>query len=202
MKLFNKLLAVLPLLVDSAYSRVATFKVISFGEKTQLKILDGSEYDLTPVENDEILYGITVDDAPDGDFLYYYIVDGEKENFTRNFTADMSTTHNDFFSRKDTVKELKSFEHPCDLPTWDRSIGKTKLFDETYIPTIHIMDISGNNTEHLFNSPYDFENVQLEQVKIYLKDSVEIFEDVTGKPKNRGFSKFQLKLKLGKNKNK
>jgi hypothetical protein len=69
MKVFNKLLTVLPLLVGSAYSRVATFKVISFGKKAQLKILDGSEYDLSPVEGDEILYGITIDDAPEEDFF-------------------------------------------------------------------------------------------------------------------------------------
>ncbi|ORX50066.1 hypothetical protein BCR36DRAFT_583659 [Piromyces finnis] len=108
----------------------------------------------------------------------------------------MKSTYNEFFERKETIKPLKQFKHPPTFTNWTRTIGTTKLFDDSYIPTIHIF---GNNTEELFHDPYAYETIQLGHVKFYLKNSVESFTDVTGKPKNRGFSKFQIKLKLGKN---
>jgi len=195
--MYAKALLSLACLVGSALSRSATFRVISFGEKTQLKISGGKKYTLSPVENDEILYGITVDNAPDSSFKYYYIIDGKKEGFNRIFDTSMTTTYNEFFGRKDTIKKLNTFKHPANFTTWDRSIGKnTKPFDESYIPTVHIF---GNNTEELFKDPYAYEKINLGNVKFYLKNSVESFTDVESKPKNRGFSKFQIKLKLGKN---
>jgi len=195
----SKLLLSLALLVGSVYSRTGTFKVISFGSKTQFKIHHGKTYTLSPIEPDDVLHTITVDDLPDETFYYYYIVDDVREVFYRTFDAKSSSTYNDFYGREDTIKKLKSFEHPSKLTNWNRSIGRTSLFDDSYIPTVHI---TGNNTEKLFHDPYAFVNITLENVKFYLKDTVESFDDVTGVPKNRGFSKFQIKLKLGKNKNK
>eukprot|EP00833_Pecoramyces_ruminatium_P000140 jgi/Orpsp1_1/1174172/evm.model.c7180000049157.1 len=195
----SKLLLSLAFLIGSVYSRTATFKVISFGYKTQIKIHHGKKFNLTPIEKNDILHTVTVKNLPDEAFKYYYIVDGVKEDFYRTFDIKLNSTYNEFYGRKDTIKKLKSFKHPTKLTNWNRSIGRTSLFDDSYIPTVHI---TGNNTEKLFHDPYAFVNITLENVKIYLKDTVESFDDVTGVPKNRGFSKFQIKLKLGKNKNK
>ncbi|ORY29392.1 hypothetical protein LY90DRAFT_705548 [Neocallimastix californiae] len=197
--MYSKLLISLALLVSTAYSRKGNFRLISFGDKNELKIHKGKKYNLTAVEGDDLLYGITLDNLPEDTFKYYYIVDGQSEGFYRSFDVKANTTHNEFYGRKETLKSLKTFKHPASLPNWNRSIGRTNLFDESYIPTVHL---TGNNTEKLFHDPYSFDNITLENVKIYLKDTVESFDEVVSKPKNRGFEKFQIKLKLGKNKNK
>jgi len=195
--MYTKVLLSFACLIGSAFSRSITFKLISFGEKSQVKISGRSKkYDLTPIDNDEILYGVTVEDAPDSSFKYYYIVDGKSEGFYRVFDSTKDSTHNEFFERKETTKKLKTFKHPPNFSEWNRSLGTAKPFDDDYIPTIHIF---GNNTEELMNNPYGFDTVDIGHVKFYLKNSVESFTDVNTKPKNRGFSKFQLKFKLGKN---
>ncbi|OUM61287.1 hypothetical protein PIROE2DRAFT_45359 [Piromyces sp. E2] len=195
--MYVKSLLSLACLVGTAFSRSITFKVISFGDKNQLKISGrNKKYTLKPIENDEILYGVTVADAPDESFKYYYIVDGKKESFNRVFDSNKNSTFNEFYGRKDTIKKLKTFKHPPTFGNWTRSIGKVKPFDDSYIPTVHIF---GNNTDALYKDPYAFEKVEIGHVKIYLKNSVESFTNVESKPKNRGFSKFQLKFKFGKN---
>ncbi|ORX48689.1 hypothetical protein BCR36DRAFT_584243 [Piromyces finnis] len=179
----------------AAFSRNATFKLISFGSKAQLQIVDGNIYDLSLL-NDDILYGTTVSDAPEGSFKYYYIIDGKKESFKRTFKKGDTSTHNEFFGRKDTLKELKTFKRPENFKTWDRTIGKTELFDDSYIPTIHI---TGSKAKKFFKNPVKYEDSKLEKVTFYLRDSVETFTNVSSSAKNYEFSKFQIKMKLGKN---
>ncbi|OUM62627.1 hypothetical protein PIROE2DRAFT_11059 [Piromyces sp. E2] len=192
--MFKQVLS-LALLAGAAFGRKASFKLISFGKKAQLQIVNGSKYDLSAL-NDDVLYGVTVSNAPDNAFQYYYIIDGEKESFKRSFAKGASTTHNEFFGRKDTVKELKTFKHPKNFKTWDRTIGKTELFDDSYIPTIHI---TGSKAKKFFQNPVKYEDSKLEKVTFYLKDTVETFSSVSSSAKNHEFSKFQIKMKLGKN---
>jgi len=188
----------LALLVSSAYSRTGTFRLISFGKKAELKIFNGKKYILNPVEGDDLLYGITINELPEKNVKYRYIIDGKAESFYRIFNTKTNITHNEFYGRKQTIVQLKSFSHPAGLTNWNRSIGRTNVFDNSYIPTVHL---TGNNTEKLFQDPNSFENITVENAKIYLKDTVESFDDVYASAKNTGFEKFQIKLKFGKNKN-
>ncbi|ORX77251.1 hypothetical protein BCR32DRAFT_208105 [Anaeromyces robustus] len=181
------------LFINSVFSRSVIFKIISFGTKTQVKIVGGKKYTLKPVGNDEILYGGRVNNAPEGEFNYYYIIDGVKEEFERTFSADRTRTFNDFFGREETVMELNTFEHPPSLKTWDRSVGKSKLFDDSYIPTVHI---TGDYTEEFFHKPTS-KSIRLEKMSFYLKDSVKTFDNVSATAKNKNFSKFQIRFLLG-----
>jgi len=192
--MFKKVLS-LALFVGTALSRDVTFKLISFGKQAQVQIVGGDKINLSLLNND-VLYGATVQDAPEEAFNYYYIIDGSKENFERTLEEDVTSTHNEFFGRKDTVKELNTFKRPEGFKTWDRSIGKTELFDDSYIPTIHI---TGSKSKKFFKNPEKYEESTLEKVTFYLKDTVETFSSVETVAKNYEFSKFQMKMKLGKN---
>jgi len=152
----------------------------------------GKKYDLKRSHGDALLYEGQSGSAPDDQFNYYYIVDGEKEDFERSFPADMDTTYNDFFGRENTVEVLKEFKHPNGLSTWDRSIGKANLFDDSYIPTIHF---TGETTEFFFHNPSG-DYLELEDVTFYLKDRTMSFSNITATAKNFEFSKFQIKMIL------
>jgi len=191
--MFKQVLS-LALLASSALAREATFKLISFGKKAQVQIVNGAKYDLSLLNND-VLYGVTID-APENEFQYYYIIDNEKEGFKRSFAEDITSTHNEFFGRKDTLKELKTFKRPEGFKTWDRTIGKTELFDDSYIPTIHI---TGSKAKKFFKNPEKYEDSKLEKVTFYLRDTVETFTNVKSSAKNYEFSKFQIKMNLGNN---
>ncbi|KAG4101633.1 hypothetical protein H8356DRAFT_1653789 [Neocallimastix lanati (nom. inval.)] len=180
-------------LICKAISRTVVFKVISFGSKTYVNIVGGNKYEMKPINTDDILHTINVSNVPNEAFEYNYIVDDEEENFIRTLNPNIYTTYNEFYGRKDTVKKLKTFNHPPNLSNWNRSIGKTKLFDDTYIPTLHI---TGENVENFFHDPNTYENTNLENVKFYLKNSVETFSNVPASAKNRGFSRFQFQLWL------
>jgi len=171
-------------------TRPVTFKVISFGTKTQVYV-NGKKYTL-PASTGEPFFKGKLTTAPDGEFTYYYIVDGVKENFKRKCAANATATYNDFYGRKDTIKPLETFKYPDNH--WNRSIGKTTLFDDSYIPTIHM---TGSVTEKFFHNPY-MTNVKLEKVTFYLRDSQKVFTNVPVTAKNRGFDKFQIKMTLGK----
>jgi len=193
--MYKQIILLLALTISAVFSRTVTFKIISFGEKTQVKIVGGKKYRLFSIGGDELLYGGRVSNAPDGEFEYYYIIDGVKEEFTRIFTADMTSTYNEFFGRKNTIQPLNTFEHPPSLPTWDRSVGKLDLFDDSYIPTIHI---TGNTTENFFHHPTG-KSTRLERVTFYLKDDKKSFKSVSATAKNKNFSKFQIRFLLGGN---
>ncbi|ORX83576.1 hypothetical protein BCR32DRAFT_266873 [Anaeromyces robustus] len=183
----------LTLYVQYIFCRTVKFKVISFGKKTYVQIVGGDKYQLSPVSSDDILHSVEVSNVSSSEFKYYYIVDDVKEDFQRTFKSDTNKTYNEFYGRKDTIKTLKTFKHPSDLKTWDRSIGRTSLFDESYIPTVHI---TGDTAENFFHEPKKYNGSKLESVKFYLKDSVESFTKVYTTNKNRDFSKFQIKFEL------
>jgi len=194
--MYKNILLLLALFISSAYCRSATFKVIAFGKKVQVNIIDTkTTYTLPVAKNDTIYFNGKTSKAPEGSFSYVYIVDGVKENFKRKFGANSTTTYIDFYGRKDTVKKLKTFSYPNN--NWNKSIGKTELFDDSYIPTIHI---TGNTANTLMTKP-ETKTYTLENVIFYFKNTRKIVKNVKASPKNKNFAKFQIRLQINKSDN-
>jgi len=186
-----KFLLLFALCLGIVYSRAVNFKVIAFGKKVQVKI-NGKKYGLTLDKNDEILYVGKISKAPEGDFKYQYVVDGVVENFTRKLKSSTTTTYIEFFGRKDTTKTLKKFSYPNG--SWNKSIGKTPLFDESYIPTIHF---TGSTANTLMKKPTN-KYFTIDKVTFYLKNGKKVATNVKTNPKNWGFAKFQIRMELNK----
>ena len=180
----------LALFVSVSYCRSVTFKVIGFGSNTQLKIGE-KKYTLKKTA-DEPYFSGKLNSAPEGEFTYSYIVDNQPEEFERICSEDQTETFIEFFGRKDTVKPLGQFQYPYN--DWNRSIGKTELFDDSYIPTVHFY---GNVTENFFHKPSS-STVRAERVTFYLKNSKKSFTNVPMNAKNKDFEKFQIKMSLSK----
>ncbi|OUM69500.1 hypothetical protein PIROE2DRAFT_2592 [Piromyces sp. E2] len=188
--LFKQLFILCTLYIGVVFSRSVTFKVISFGQKVQVYV-NGKKYNLKASTAGEPLYKGKLSTAPDDEFKYYYIQDGVKENFQRTCGVEVKTTLNEFYGREHTIQPLETFKYPDNH--WNRSIGKTTLFDDSYIPTIHM---TGNITENFFHNPTRT-SVKLERVTFYLKDSQKAYLNVPVTAKNRDFEKFQIRMSLG-----
>ena len=176
--------------VGTVLSRTVTFSVIAFDKDVKVKVNDDKEYDMTREVDVDPLYKYKLLNAPTGKITYKYIVNGEEENFTRTLDGISTSTYYDFFGREETLKKLEKFQYPDN--NWNRSIGATKLFNDTYIPTIHF---SGENTELFFHNPGT--SRKLERVTFYFKDSRTSFTKVPATAKNKNFEKFQIRLQLG-----
>jgi len=118
---------------------------------------------------------------------YKYIVDGVAEPFTRTISGTASKTYNDFYGRQETIKKLPEFNHPL-KGTWKRSIGKTSLFDDSYIPTVHLY---GDNAQQTFT---DAKSRYISRVTFILKDRIITKTNVACYPKNKSWPKFQFRL--------
>jgi len=194
--MYKNILLLLALCVSTVFSRDVTFRVIAFGSKTQVKIVEtGKTYTLALGSGDTIYYAGKITKCPDGQFTFYYIVDGKKEGFSRVATPGSTATWIDFYGRKDSVKKLNAFSYPNN--NWKRSIGKTDLFDDSYIPTIHI---TGTQADSLFTKPKN-QYYTLEKVVFYLKNGKKVATNVKANPKNKNFSKFQLRMQINKKDN-
>jgi len=193
--MLKRLILLLALFVSvSLCNRTVNFKVIAFGDKVQVNILGGKKFNIKKSNVEDPLYSGKITACPDGDFEYNYIVDGVEEPFKRKMNLNETSTYNEFYGREETVKPLGQFQYPDSH--WNRSIGRTSLFDNSYIPTIHI---SGNRTETFFHNPSS--GIKAERVTIYLKDSKKSFLNVPLTAKNKDFEKFQIKMTLSKNAN-
>ncbi|ORX55494.1 hypothetical protein BCR36DRAFT_410414 [Piromyces finnis] len=179
-------------LVSIAYSRTVHFKFLGFGEKAEV-IVDNKKYSLTRTAG-EPYFSAKVNVIPAGYFKYKYVLDNVEEDFERECPLEMTKTYIDFYGRKDTIKELGKFQYSENH--WNRSIGKTNLFDDSYIPTIHI---TGNKTETFFHNPAI--SIKAEKVTVYLKDEKKAFTNVPLVAKNKDFEKFQIKMTLSKTAN-
>lgn len=167
------------------YARSVKFSVIAFGSSVEVKI-GSNTYIMTKVDKYTPVFRYNAS-LTSSDYSYKYIVDGKEEPFTRTLDGSSTTTHNEFFGRKDTIKILPEFNHP-DKGSWKRSIGKTSLFDDSYIPTVHIY---GDNAESTF---HDAKSRYMSRVVFILKDDIITLKDVACYPKNKSWPKFQFKL--------
>ncbi|ORX63257.1 hypothetical protein BCR32DRAFT_298491 [Anaeromyces robustus] len=180
-------------LFSAANARKVLFSVIGFGNKVSVQI-GSSTYALTKYDSDTPLYQSTIN-VSDGAISYKYIVDGKAESFTRSLAKDQTTTHNEFYGRKDTIKKIPQ------LPTvgkWNRQLPKGELFDDSYIPTVHI---TGSNSEKLFTTDGKPGSAYLERIVFILKDSVISFKKAECYTKNYEWNKFQFRVVFGGSKN-
>jgi len=175
-------------IIGNVFGRIVKFSLITFGNQVTVSF-NGGSYQLTPVDNYSRVYSTSAM-CPDEPFEYSYTVDGIGEGFNRVLDADVKTTHNEFFGRQETVSPLKGLGYPEDKPRWTRSIGKTALFDDSYIPTVIIDDgsrdyfVTGNDTW------------TIGRFTIILKDEIFTEENVPSKAQNRYEDKFQWRIKL------
>jgi len=163
------------------------FSLISFGTDVSVKI-DTTKYPLKKVNENIPLFQSTIS-VSDDEFSYKYIVNGIEESVIHTLAENETTTHNELFNRKDTIKTLPQL--PV-VEKWTRSIGKGELFDDSYIPTVHI---TGEKSQKFFNTTSATSDV-LERISFILKDSYYTFENVKSQPKNKRWNKMQFKVQL------
>ncbi|ORX75569.1 hypothetical protein BCR32DRAFT_296807 [Anaeromyces robustus] len=177
------------LFVIAANARDVIFNVIGFGDSMQVSV-DGQIYNIPSKNVNEPYFQAKVLNVKDGDIEYFYILDGQNEEFKRVLSSEDTRTLNDFYGREKTIQSLEQFEQ---INTWDRSIGRTALFDDSYIPTVHF---SGTKAGELFRDP-THEHGHVESLTFYLKDEVFTFENLDVTSKNYDFDRFQIRVDLG-----
>lgn len=169
-------------------ARDVIFKVIGFGTEMKLSI-GGNIYTMVNENVEQPMFKGKMLNIDDNTIQYQYIMDGETEPFLRTLDASVTKTYNDFFGREKTVFQLEQF-NSLGTP-WTRSIGPTSLFDDSYIPTVHV---TGTNAQNFFNRP---NSATLEKITIYLKDETYIIENVPATAKNIEFDRFQFRIDMG-----
>lgn len=175
-------------LIGSIYARVVTFSLIAFGNQVTVTY-NGQTLNMPPLDDFSRVYQVS-NECPDEEFEYFYTVDGNPEPFKRKLAQGELTTHNEFYGRELTVSPLKGLGYPADKPMWTRTIGKTPLFDDSYIPTVIIDDasreyfVTGNDT------------YTIGRFTIVLKNDIFTETNVESKAQNRYEDKFQWRIKL------
>jgi len=164
----------------------AKFSVISFDGDCQLS-LAGKNIPMTADPACGNLY--TVESQAQSGDKYKYVCGGKAEEFDRTLQGDK--THNELFERALTVSEMPEFGFPASdiSQPWTRSIGRTELFDPTYVPTV-IIDASKDYFVKGSGS------TTANKMTFILKDSVHTFEGVRLEAKNDEQDKFQMKFDL------
>jgi hypothetical protein len=181
-------ISILLFIIGNVFGRIVNFNLLTFGNQVTVTYNDKT-LEMKRVDNYSNIFSIS-GLCPDDEFEYSYSVDGASEGFKRKLEKGLLTTHNEFFGRKDTLMTLKGMGYPEDKPLWNRSIGKTELFDDSYIPTVIIDQgsrdffITGNDTW------------TLGRFTIVIKDEVFTEENVPTKAQNRYQDKFQFRIKL------
>ncbi|KAL6597702.1 coth protein-domain-containing protein [Neocallimastix sp. 'constans'] len=187
---FKQAILLFVLLISINSARKVKFSVVGFGSNVSVKI--GSiKYSLTKRNEYTPLYQSTIE-VDNDEISYKYIVDDISENFTRTLDKDETTTHNEFFGRKDTIKKLPQFPSVYE---WKRSVGKGELFDDSYIPTVHIY---GERSEKLFTTSKTSSDY-LDRIVFILKDSIYSYKNVPCYPKNKIWNKMQFKVTFKEN---
>jgi len=162
----------------------ADFAVVSFEGSCELSI-GGTNVPMTADPNCSNLYRATAD-AQDGT-IYKYICGG-KEDSER--TLKGNKTFNELFGRPLTVTDMFEFGYPTSDTSekWTRSIGRTELFDPTYVPIVII-----DSTKDYFAKGG---GTTFKKMTFVLKDSVHTFDNVKADSKNGEQDKFQINFTL------
>jgi len=159
----------------------AHFAVVSFNGKCKLSV-GGTTYAMAPSLECSKLYTASVDVPINSKYKY---ICGDKEDVERTLTGD--TTHNELFGRALTSYRMPEFVYPASEP-WTRSIGRTELFDPSYVPIVIV------DTEKDF-----FVNASggtFKKITFVLKDNVFTFNNVKASCKNDDEDKFQFRITL------
>jgi len=175
-------------LIIGGFGRVVSFNLITFGKEVTVTF-NGKTLPMILVNDYAPVYSLS-GICPDEEFEYTYEVDGKSEGFTRKLAVGELTTHNEFFGRKKTLSPMKGMGYPADKPRWTRSIGKTDVFDDSYIPTIVIDE--GSRSKFV-EAPDAF---TIGRFTMILKDEVFTEKEVEAKTQNRYHDKFQWRVKL------
>ncbi|OUM60434.1 hypothetical protein PIROE2DRAFT_13782 [Piromyces sp. E2] len=167
-------------LVSKIYA--ATFSVVSFDGACQLNA-GGQLYEMTQSKQGIPLY--TVEASVQTGSTYNYVCGG-KEDVQRTLTDNSS--HNELVGRSKTIIDMPEFGFPNAKP-WNRSIGRTELFDPDYVPIIIISPdqkfFTGASRSTTFGS-----------MTFILKDNVFTFNNVPASGKNYDEDKFQFRVTL------
>jgi len=175
-------------IIGHIFGRIVQFKLLTFGKNVSVTF-NSKTLNMLPIDNYSSVYSVS-GICPDDDFEYYYTVDGVQEGFTRTLKTGELTTHNEFFGRKETLSPLKGLGYPSDKPRWDRSIGKTETFDDSYIPTVII---DSGSREYFVTGNDTF---TIGRFTIVLQDKIFTETNVPSKAQNRYQDKFQWRIKL------
>jgi len=178
----------LMIIVGQVFGRIVNFSIISFGKEASVTF-NNKTLEMMPVDDYSGVRSVSAI-SPDEEFEYTYTVDGKQEGFSRTLAAGQLTTHNELFGRKETISPLKGMGYPADKPRWKRSIGKTELFDDSYIPTVVIDKKSKSD---IVQAPDMF---TMKRFTIILKDEIFTEENVVTKTQNRYQDKFQWRVRL------
>jgi len=185
--MYKNILLILAL-IALATARTVKFSIVAFDVKNSVTVKIGSTTKtLTKYKNYVPVYqgSFSVSDSA---LTYTYYVDNVSDGITRTLAKGETTTHNEFFGRKDTVKTLPQFPQ---LYKWDKSVGKGELFDDSYIPTVHIY---GDRSYAMFTTKPNA--AYLEKIAFILKDNIYTFKNIAAYPKNKIWNKFQFKVQL------
>jgi len=160
----------------------AHFAVVSFNGKCKLSVGD-TTYSMSPELECPNLYTASVDVPVNSKYKY---ICGGKEDVERTLYGE--TTHNELFGRALTSYKMPEFSYPDSEP-WSRSIGRTELFDPSYVPIV----IIDTDKEFFVNAS----GGKFNKITFILKDNVFSFNNVYSSCKNDDEDKFQFKIALG-----
>jgi len=175
--------------ISSVCGRIVTFSLITFGNEAYVTF-NGQSLPMKRVDDFSNVRSASTFLPESQEIEYYYTVDGKTDGYTRYLDGEATTTHIEFFGREKTIRPLKGMGYPPDKPQWIRSIGKTEVFDDSYIPTI-IVDAGSRDYFVTGNDTWT-----LGRFTMILKDEIFTETNVPTKCQNRYEDKFQWRVKL------
>ncbi|ORX42687.1 hypothetical protein BCR32DRAFT_298698 [Anaeromyces robustus] len=159
----------------------ADFAVVSFDSECQLSA-GGQTYPMTKDESGVPLYRVTANVAENTKYNY---ICGGKPDVERTLTGNK--TYNELVGRALTMYDMPEFGYPNAEP-WDRTIGRTELFDPKYVPIV-IVDV--DKQFFVSGGGDDFR-----KITFVLQDKVFSFNNIPTSSKNGDEDKFQFRITL------
>jgi len=168
-------------LISKIYA--AKFSVVSFQGACQLEV-NGQQYEMKQNDLQVPLYSIEVDVPVNTSYRY---VCGGQPDVDRQLQG--TNTYNELVGRATTVYDMPEFGFPNAKP-WNRSIGRTELFDPDYVPIV-IMD--GGDADFYTAAK---RSTTVATMTFILKENVFKFNGVPISGKNYDEDKFQMRVEL------